>query len=676
MKLHNPPLSLISKTLAAIAVFTFGNIASAIGANQPNIIFILADDLGWGDLGVFYQNARTDDLKHATPMLDRFAAEGMQLRRHYCPAPVCAPSRASLLSGRHQGHEPIRNSQFDKALAESHNLASVLKTAGYKTSLVGKYGLQGGERHVYDYDKWTAFPTKRGFDEFFGYVAHVDGHVQYPTHDWPLGDSEKHRSPKFVYHNDKEVHADLAGCYTTDLYTAFAKKWIIDHKRDNPEQPFFLYLAHSTPHAALQVPSTPYPEGGGLNGGVQWIGEPGRMINAAKEPIDSWIHPDYADKNWSDVDKRFATSVRRIDSTIADLTQTLEDLNIDQDTLVVFTSDNGPHKESYLKGIDYHPTSFDSYGPYNGIKRDTLEGGIRMPTLVRWPGQIPLGSISERPSQFHDWMATFSDVAGVVPPALSDGVSLLPSLNGQGNPRESTVYVEYLHPKNTPNYEEFETRHRGRARKEMQVVLVDGYKGIRYNIESHADDFEIYDTELDPSESNNLSGSNDYFVALQQRMKDRVLHIRRPNPTAQRPYDNALVPSIDPALYKSEIQWKVFEGNFSWVPQTFGLNPVKEGTSPEIDLNVRTRRNDIAIEYKGFIKAAESGEYQFNVDSDTASILRIHDSVVIDNESVNNGVRETKGTILLEKGVHPFTLIYQRHRQGKPHLKFGYSMAE
>jgi uncharacterized sulfatase len=240
---------------------------------KPNVIFILTDDLGWGDLGVFHQNNSTHARKHKTPFLDQMAAEGMQMPSHYCPAPVCAPSRASLLMGVHQGHATIRNSQFDKALNNNHTLGTVMKTAGYKTALIGKYGLQGEGTNP---TEWSGYPTKRGFDEFFGYVAHRDGHVHYPADVWPIGNSEAHRTPKNLWWNEKEISKDLAKCYTTDLFTARSKHWIVEHRKNNPEQPFFLYLAYDTPHGALQIPTGEYPEGKGLNGGVQWIGEPGK----------------------------------------------------------------------------------------------------------------------------------------------------------------------------------------------------------------------------------------------------------------------------------------------------------------------------------------------------------------------------------------------------------------
>ncbi len=667
MKIAKYAIILLVALLAAIPSFA-GNHASQ---NQPNVIFILVDDLGWGDLGIFYQNARHDSRKHATPNLDGFAREGVQLRQHYCPAPVCAPSRASLLSGRHQGHEPIRDNQFDKALASSHTLGTVMKQAGYRTVLVGKYGLPGGDRELYDMNQWVAYPTKRGFDEFFGYVKHRDGHTQYPGNDYPRGDSELHKVGKPVFHNEKMLTKELAGSYTTDLYTAFAKKWIVDHRKAHPDQPFFMYLAHSTPHAALHVPSMPYPKGGGLKGGVQWIGKPGKMINTVGGEFDGWIHPDYAKQDWAEQEKRFATMVRRIDSAVGDVIQTLKDLKIDRETLVVFTSDNGPHKESYLVDLEYNPTSFDSYGPFNGIKRDVLEGGIRMPSLVRWPGEIPAGAINETPSQFHDWMPTFANLAGLPAPALSDGVSLLPYLTGEGTVREGTVYVEYLNNQDTPDYVEFEPLHRGQPRKQMQVVFVDGYKGIRTNIQSHDDDFMIFDLNSDPRERMDLSGTSAYFTDLQQRMKDRVLQIRMPNESAPRPYDNEPVPALVNAPKDNRVHWAAYSGDFPWVPQTFGLTPVAEGNSGKVDAKVAI--NASVIEYHGIIEAKATGAHIFTVDSDGGAILRVHDAVVVDNESVIDGKRATQGSILLEKGFHPFTLTYRTGESGKPSLTFAYS---
>ncbi|RYD70287.1 MAG: sulfatase, partial [Verrucomicrobiaceae bacterium] len=364
---------------------------------KPNIIFILCDDLGYGDVGVFFQNQRAKNNQpgqpwHMTPRLDSMAAAGVQMPHHYCPAPVCAPSRASLLTGVHQGHAGVRDNQFDKALEDNHTLASVLKQAGYATAAFGKWGLQGKGQTE---QQWPAHPLKRGFDFYYGYMRHKDGHAQFPKEDG-----------KEVWENFEEVSTGLDKCYTTDLFTARAKKWIAEQRAANPSQPFFAYLAYSTPHAKLQLPSTAYPQGGGLKGGVQWLGTPGRMINTAEGEVDGYFHPDYAKATWDhdtdattpeiawpDVQKRYATDVRRIDDCVGDVLQLLKDLKIEDNTLVVFTTDNGPSKESYLQE-PYHPTFFDTYGPFAGIKRDLWEGGIRVGALVHWPQGAPAGRVS------------------------------------------------------------------------------------------------------------------------------------------------------------------------------------------------------------------------------------------------------------------------------------------
>ncbi len=262
---------------------------------RPNILFILTDDLGYGDLGAFFQNTRAaanNPAKpwHLTPQIDTLAAEGVQMRQHYCPAPVCAPSRASLLLGVTQGHANVRDNQFDKALEDNHTLATVLKAAGYATACIGKWGLQGSGT---DAASWPAYPTRRGFDYFFGYVRHSDGHEHYPKEGVWQGAKE-------VWDGPNEISSELDKCYTADLWTARAKQWIEDHERTNASQPFFIYLAYDTPHAVCEIPTQPYPAGGGTNGGLQWLGTPGHMINTASGTVDSYTNAAYANATWDD----------------------------------------------------------------------------------------------------------------------------------------------------------------------------------------------------------------------------------------------------------------------------------------------------------------------------------------------------------------------------------------
>lgn len=673
------PLCLLCfRIVFALAILTsiLGTADSAwAGArgSKPNIILVFTDDMGYGDLGVLHQNQRSGK-KHATPNLDRMAAEGIQLRRHYCPAPVCAPSRASLLRGLHQGHTEVRNNDFDKAIPDNHTLGTVMQGAGYRTLHVGKYGLPGlGENKegLSNPREWPAYPTKRGFDEFLGYVRHVDGHVHYPNNAWPMGNSKIHQSGKEVWHDEEEISSSLDKCYTTDLFTAYAKKWIVDHRKANDEQPFFIYLAYDTPHAALQVPTQVYPEGGGLKGGLQWLDKPGHMINTASGEIDSWIHPDYRNPDWSNVEQRFATMVRRIDSAVGDLIQLLKDLKIDEETMIVFTNDNGPLSVSYIAGTPFTPVHFQSYGPFDGEKRDVWEGGIRMPAFVRWPGSIPAGQVDHTPSQFHDWMTTFADLGGVVLPALSDGVSLVPTLTGEGIQEESTVYVEYLHNGKTPNYPDFDKSHQNRTRKQMQALFLEGYKGVRVDIESHADDFEIYDVEKDIKEVNNLAGTSDYFKGLQQRMKDRSLQLRRPNADNQRPYDDELVPSVDVASVRPGVRWLGYEGDFPWAPKFWKTAPQQQGGGRSLNGDVGPENG--ALVFAGYLKVPTDGEYSFSLSADSGAVMRIHDANIIDADFGYEGRREVSASVKLEAGLHPFSLSYLKKAANVPSLDVQWS---
>jgi arylsulfatase A-like enzyme len=234
----------------------------------------------------------------------------------------------------------------------------------------------------------------------------------------------------------------------------------------------------------------------------------------------------------------------------------------------VFTSDNGPHHESYIAGQDYAPTSFQSYGPFDGAKSDIWEGGIRVPTLAWWPETIPAGYVNSHLSQFHDWLSTFVELAGLPRPAICDGINLMPHLTGHGTPESSTVYVEYLSPGKTPAYSDFEARKRGLVRKQMQAVFMDGYKGVRIDIQSHDDDFEIYDLSSDPGERNDLAHSSPAFALLNQRMKDRALQLHKASAEAVRPYDYLMIPAV-PAPKKLDIglHWKMQEGGCPWVAQ-------------------------------------------------------------------------------------------------------------
>jgi arylsulfatase A-like enzyme len=659
-------------------------------APRPNIVFILCDDLGFGDIGAFYQNQRAalHDRSvpfFSTPNIDSLARDGVKLPQHYSGAPVCAPSRATLLSGLTQGHAAIRDNQFDKELPDSHTLGSVLKQAGYATAAIGKWGLQGGDwdnpknknpsldrpvsEKASDYQTWTSFPTKRGFDYFFGYVRHVDGHFHFPKEDG-----------REVWQNDREVAGDLDKCYTADLWTAQAKKWIAEQTASHPTQPFFIYLAYDTPHAKLQNPPCPYPSGGGLKGGVQWTGKPHAMLNTATGEPDRYMFPDYErgtwddDHNpstpevpWPDVQKRYANDVRRIDDGVGDVLQLLKDLKIDNNTLVVFTSDNGPSIESYLDNEPYAPTFFRGYGPFDGIKRDTWEGGMREPTLARWPAMIPAGRVDNQPSGQWDWLATFAEAAGLPVPAATDGVSLLPSLTGRGSRRPSTIYLEYFQPGVTPDFADFSPAHRGRKRGQMQNIFLDGYMGVRYNVKSAGDDFEIYNLAKDQQEAHDLA-KNPELAALQSEMKARVLQLRVPNASAPRPYDKAPVPAVTIAPGGAQgLTWSLFTGEWPWIPDFRTLKPMRRGETKTIDLAMAAGSGAFGAAFEGYFYAAEAGEYNFTLENDTGAMLFLHDIRVIE-EPLKNAAGRFAGSVRLSGGWHPMRLYYRHAGRGRPRL--------
>ncbi len=657
--------------------------AQAAAPEKPNIIFVLVDDLGYGDLGSFYQNARRDSGDrtkpwHATPKLDRMAAEGARLTHHYCAAPVSAPSRASFLTGLSQGHANVRNNQFDKAISDNHTVGTVLRRAGYATAAIGKWGLHGAT----DVPPWPAHPLQRGFDYFFGYLRHIDGHEHYPKEQLYFAQKAKNRGPVKVWDNREDITQSLDKCYTTDLFTARAKKWIVDHRQTSLGQPFFIYLAYDTPHAVLELPTQPYPEGAGLKAGMQWLGKPGRMINTASGTPDSWIHPDYAnatydddrnaatpEKPWPNVYKRYATSIRRIDDAVGDLLQTLKDLGLDKNTLVVFTSDNGPSMESYLPEQN-SPEFFAGYGPFDGIKRDTWEGGMRVPVIARWPGRIAEGLVVAAPGAMWDWLPTFAEAARVPAPANADGISLLPGLcgrEGEAQKREA-LYFEYFVKGRTPDFSDIEPARRGRLRNQMQAIRSGDYTGVRYDIKTAQDDFEIYDVVRDPKETRNLAG-DPAFAAMQARFKALALQSRRPDTDAPRPYDNELMPPVanPPAKLAPGLAWRYCEGRFPWTPNANSLpQPKKTGVlAGELSAAPlkQTEAQGGALLFEGFLRVPADGEYELTLTTDTGAALRLHNALVIDADYGYKPGTKKSATARLSAGLHPLTLMY--HNDGK-----------
>lgn len=679
--------------------------------SSPNIIFILVDDQGYGDLGVFYQNERAalkDPSKpfEISPNLDLLANEGAIFTQHYCSAPVCAPSRASLLLGVSQGNANVRDDQFDKAIEDNYNMASTLRQIGYSTAIIGKWGLQGNDKYDVDGYKWPGHPLKRGFDYFFGYMRHSDGHEHYPKNaPYRLYWAEKEKE---VWQNYTDVTPALDKCYTADLWIAEAKKYITGHINSaDKKKPFFLYLAFETPHAVLELPTEKYPHGKGLLGGLQWIGKTGHYINTAEGKIDSYVYPEYKnavyddDHNpatpqvpWPETYKRYATANRRIDDGVGDIRQLLKDLKIDSNTIIIYTSDNGPSIESYLpdKFVPNHPTFFGSYGPFDGIKRDNWEGGIRMPTIAWWPGHIIAGKRIETPSISYDWAPTFLDIVGVSPPVRMDGVSLGPSLTGIGTQKNGLIYIEYFTDSKTPDFKEFEKNHRGRVRKQMQLMRLGDYVGVRYNIKSASDNFEIYNIKTDPKESQDLTitplkksfeklpimtntGLKQYNISeLENYLKVRVLQVHKANSSAPRPYDTTLISSVETRDVFQGIKWEIYQGNFPWIPNVENLNPIAKGQSSFPDVTLGKNETSAILYFHGYIRVPKDGQYSFYMSADTKAYLRIHDIEVIDEDYGYSGNLSRSDSLFLKAGLHPVKLYYYRKKEsGIPFLRIAWS---
>ena len=418
-------------------------------AKKPNIIFILADDLGYGDLGCYGQEVIQ------TPHIDRLAAEGVRFTDCYAGSTVCAPSRCSLMTGLHTGHCWVRGNKRIPLRPEDGTVAEVLKAAGYATGLVGKWGL--GE------PKTTGIPNRKGFDEFFGYLNQGRAHNYYPDYLW--------RNEEKVLLEDIELEkynvASKCGAYSHDLFTKEALSFVQRHK----DGPFFLYLAYTIPHAN---------------------NERGR---AKGDGMEVPSYEPYADKPWPDPQKGHAAMITRMDRDVGRLMAKLKELGVDENTIVFFTSDNGPHKEG---GAD--PNFFKSSGAVRGLKRDLYDGGIRVPMIVRWPEHVAAGSTSDLPWAFWDFYPTAAALAGAEPPGELDGISVLPTILGKAEDQRQRGHL----------YWEF---HEGGFK---QAVRMDGHwKAVRPDTDVP---IEIYDLKNDLKEEHNVAADHPERVARAQRL--------------------------------------------------------------------------------------------------------------------------------------------------------------
>jgi len=435
---------------------------------KPNIIFILADDLGYGDLSCYGQT------RFPTPNLDRMAAEGIKFTDHYSGSTVCAPSRSSLMTGLHTGHTYIRGNKAvqpegqEPLPASTVTMAKLLKQAGYTTGAFGKWGL--GPPHS------EGDPNNQGFDEFFGYNCQRIAHHYYPWHVW--NNQEK------IILNENE--GTRKGVYGPNLIHEKALAFI----ENNKDRPFFLFMPSVIPHAELFAPE-------------KYM----KKFRGKFDPEKSYKGTDSGPRfrngpygSQPEGHAAFAAMVALLDEQVGEILAKLKALHIDENTIVLFSSDNGPHLEG---GAD--PDYFNSNGPLKGYKRDLYEGGIRVPMLARWPGKIKAGSVSEHISAFWDLMPTFCGIADAQSPKEIDGISFLPTLLGKSHSQEEHEFL----------YWEFHER-----RSTTQAVRMGKWKGVRPD---PGQPIELYDLENDIGESQDLSDDHQEIV---QKMEAYLATVR------------------------------------------------------------------------------------------------------------------------------------------------------
>lgn len=456
-------------TALSLVLVAASNIISAFAqpakttARPPNIIFILADDLGYGDLGSYGQK------KIRTPNLDRMAAEGMRFTQFYAGSPVCAPSRCVLMTGKHGGHAFIRNNREVQPEgqwpipASEVTIPELLKSKGYATGGFGKWGLGfiGSE----------GAPHKQGFDLFYGYNCQREAHNFYPDHLWRNDERIK------LEGNDRGLTGKH---YSHDLIEAEALKFI----RDNKDKPFFLYAPFTIPHLALQVPEDSLAEYVGKWDDPPYDGKRGYLPHPAPRAA-------------------YAAMVTRLDRSVGRILALIKELGLDENTIVMFSSDNGGAFGEVTKDFEFLPGRmggtdylfFGSTANFRAFKGSVHEGGIRVPFIARWPGKIKTGAVSDLPAAFYDLAPTFCEIAGGAAPKGADGISILPTLTGKGRQRRH----EFL-------FWDFN------GYGGQQAVRMGDWKGVRKNLHQGNTSIELYNLANDIGEKNDVAAKHPDIV--------------------------------------------------------------------------------------------------------------------------------------------------------------------
>lgn len=446
----------------------------------PNVVIFLADDLGYGELGCYGQKW----IK--TPNIDRLASEGMKFSNFYSGNAVCAPSRCCLMTGKHPGHAYVRNNGDPKDLqhlkerhgwefpgqnpipSEEVTLAEVLKQRGYATAAIGKWGL--------GHFGTTGDPNAQGFDLFYGFNCQRHAHNHYPKFLW------RNRAKESLPGNDRTLHGET---YSQDRFTEVAIEFIQEHR----DQPFLLYMPFAIPHLSIQVPDASLAQ------------------YRDRIPEEEYEHRGYLKHPHPRAG--YAAMISHLDRDIGKIMACLKQIEADDNTVVMFTSDNGP-TFNRLGGSD--STFFDSAAGLRGLKGSLYEGGIRVPLIVRWPGQIKPGSSSDRIGAFWDILPTVAELTNTQAPSSIDGLSMLPDLLGTGSSEPEYLYWEF------PAYGGQQAIRQGRWKAIRQRMLAkDNPDPLR---------IELYDLLKDPGERDDVAADHPELV---QQLRERMRDARRPS---------------------------------------------------------------------------------------------------------------------------------------------------
>lgn len=461
--------------LLLLVLLGFSFLRTTPPTTRPNIIYIYADDMGYAELGCYGQK------KIKTPHLDKLASEGIRFTQHYTSTPVCAPARCQLLTGKHAGHSYIRGNYelggFPDSLEGGQmplypgafTIGRMLQGVGYTTACIGKWGLGMANS--------SGNPNSQGFDYFYGYLDQKQAHNFYPTHLWENGKSVPLNNPII------DVHKKLTPETATDAAFAYyrGKDYAIDKMaqkalafvKENKNRPFFLYLPFTTPHVSLQAPQEAVNEYVGQFDDKPYLGE------------KSYASTPYPRAT-------YAAMITYMDKQVGALMQLLKDLKIDDNTIVMFSSDNGA---TFNGGVE--AAYFRSVANLRGLKMDVYEGGIREPMIARWPKKIPANQVSDHVSVQYDVMATLADIAGYTKPIDTDGLSFLPTLLGQKTKQKQHVYLYWEYPE----------------KGGQLAIRMGNWKGVKTEVRKNPKGpWELYDLSKDESETTNLAPQHPELV--------------------------------------------------------------------------------------------------------------------------------------------------------------------